>query len=441
MGRIGASLVLVCAAIAGCSDSPEGVLLVITADQELQADKLRVAFVTDSDDDVVYAFPVNSELVQFRDTLGDFGLTGFGDLHKEPFRYFLRGEISEPTEILVVAARLKDDPNITYDIGASELTVQSEPGVVRQYQVHLERRPSLLAVDSCFHFFDEERDVVVSFDGDLDCDGAIDDDCNPFDGRIHPEAVDLCEVGEPIDNDCDGFCDEDESTDDNNRALRCGTLVDNPRCVRSCGPQTSDAVGEICDGEDTDCNPLTLPHMSAAPCFPSQEDQCFYGIRACTDFDEIGAVGDCMPISQLPLPESFCSAQQECDGDSSSNCIFDNLELPLKTVHCQLPVTRIDKKACPSEVIVRSSASQGACELKVFDVRSPADGGFLEAEGCFGKLTLARPDALVEGSFELLLEQNSEFGGLEYARVIVDAFEVDDCGGTSIGGCFGPIDF
>ena len=188
---------------------------------------------------------------------------------------------------------------------------------------------------------------------DNDCDGAVDEDVT----RNCGSDVGICEFGaqtcsrgtwsecvggltarqeqcNDLDDDCDGFTDEDI-------AIPCGT--DEGECVagvRYCdngvlGVCTGEVppVDELCDGRDNDCDgeiDETCDCMpdDTQPC-GSDTGVCEFGIQTCSPQ---GAWGECLGQT-LPSMEICDNLDNDCDGG-----IDENLRLPcgLDTGECRI---------------------------------------------------------------------------------------------------------
>ena len=209
---------------------------------------------------------------------------------------------------------------------ATLVELAAERGVVREYDLHLEPAGYDDTHETCMRLSEGGEEVFLTFATDYDCDGYLKDgepgesDCFPFNGFFHPGADDNCDPrGPAIDGDCDGICDEDAPRANDEFSI-CGTdsspAIDHI-CVRSCEapPPNGPRSGEICDGFDTDCNELTLPHDAQTPCFTRDGDggnTCRFGATACEEGD--GANGgtvnatNCESQDELRavLPPKFC---------------------------------------------------------------------------------------------------------------------------------------
>ena len=147
------------------------------------------------------------------------------------------------------------------------------------------------------------------------CDGQ-DNDCNP----ATPDGADDPNVG----TDCDG--------DDSDQCKEGKSICSNGQVT--C-PDTDDDDPDICDGQDNDCNPLTVDGSQdpdlGANCDGSDADLCDEGIQlcvggslSCTDSNDVnldvcdGVDNDCDPStvdgSQDP------KLGDACDGDDTDQC-------------------------------------------------------------------------------------------------------------------------
>jgi hypothetical protein len=132
---------------------------------------------------------------------------------------------------------------------------------------------------------------------DDDCDGAIDEDfdadgdgygrcsddpeqldCDDTRASVNPGAIEDCgadDTGNGLDDDCDGYV--DETCDPCDPVDRDGDVVS--ECMGDCDdtdPDVAPGLPEQCDGLDTDCNRFTTENCDVSdPCnFPSDDDVC-----------------------------------------------------------------------------------------------------------------------------------------------------------------------
>ena len=192
--------------------------------------------------------------------------------------------------------------------------------------------------ETCNGIDDDCDGIVDNRDPACDCDSGETQSCGPDVGQC-TSGTQLCtnggwgvcnesvgphfEVCDAIDNDCDGFVDED--------ILRpCGT--DMGECVsgfETCGfgdwGQCS-GVGptpEICDGLDNDCNGLVDDDESCVACTPGEVRTCGTTVGACSTGNQTcveGVWGECQG-AVAPKVESCNSIDDDCDGSVDEGII------------------------------------------------------------------------------------------------------------------------
>ena len=191
--------------------------------------------------------------------------------------------------------------------------------------------------DECVFFVNAGGDAVrVCIPSDLCIDadedgyglgaGCLGGDCDDTDPTINPAAEELCDF---IDNDCDGFRDDnvvgvgDLCATGFVGACSAGTLacvggVETCESARASGP-------EICDGIDNDCDEAVDELEDGEPisrgCYggPAGTEgvgQCRGGTRICVE----GTFGDCLD-QQLPFPEICDGEDNDCDGEVDEDAI------------------------------------------------------------------------------------------------------------------------
>ncbi|AKF10281.1 putative lipoprotein [Sandaracinus amylolyticus] len=130
---------------------------------------------------------------------------------------------------------------------------------------------------------DCDRRIDEAFDADRDTFGTCSSDptqrdCDDTRASVYPGAPELCGAdgrGDGIDQDCDGYLDElcnpcDPRDDDGDGLSECAGDCDDTT------PNVSPRVAERCDGSDTDCNRFTVDNCGVSePCnFSSGADVC-----------------------------------------------------------------------------------------------------------------------------------------------------------------------
>jgi hypothetical protein len=147
-------------------------------------------------------------------------------------------------------------------------------------------------------------------------------DCDDWNPDVHPEAIEFCDG---LDNNCDGFIDED-FTD-----LGAACTVGTGKCQDSglmvctgdgtgteCSAIAGSPVTEQCDGLDNDCDGSTDEN------FPSLGDVCTVGTGICQDSGLMVCTGDgtgteCSAVAGSPVTEQCDGLDNDCDGSTDEN--------------------------------------------------------------------------------------------------------------------------
>ena len=191
--------------------------------------------------------------------------------------------------------------------------------------------------DDCVFFVNSGGDAVrvcipsdLCVDGDEDGyglgSGCLGGDCDDEDPNVNPAADEVCDF---IDNDCDGFRDDNTIgvglPCETGFAGACseGTLA----CVGGAEVCESDrsSGAEVCDGLDNDCDgeidELEDGTPITAECYGGPEGtvgvgQCVGGVRSC----DAGGFGVC-DGQVLPFPEICDAEDNDCDGEVDEDAI------------------------------------------------------------------------------------------------------------------------
>ncbi len=445
-GAIAAALGL----LGACGSQSEGIVVVISTADDINVDRLRVAVGPDLATPVRFAGPGGQvidapEPTHVHDVLRDgFVELGGRNLRKDPYRVFLRGGNPEGLGVMVEAA----DPELTGRVG--HLRVRSEPGIVREYELILERPENYVSSERCMRAWSLANDpslLVATFGGDFDCDGAdlSEGDCADHDGTIGPFAMDFCEKGaRSIDNNCNGQCDEDDELEDGSGVAVCGTLINSPNCERGGCANAQD--GEICDGGDTDCNPLSHHFTNVTPCFQNHpiDGDCAIGMTSCEEDEGEQGTGtfnspDCDTVMfefDTPLPRAFCDKYVECIMELSvraTDCTYEKLGSEFPTFVCNVEYDAAQDQICPLKVDLEPQL--GPCNVSILDPRF--EGPFVELTNTDtpdcpnAALSISGPREQGDSpsSFELLVQRgdNTTSAVGDYARYIFDVYEVEGC--------------
>ncbi len=230
---------------------------------------------------------------------------------------------------------------------------------------------------------DDDCDGLIDEDFDADGDGFATcgtdptiRDCNDANPNVNPGRLEDCgpgNTGNGIDDDCDGYIDEGcnpcTMTDvDNDGSSECDGDCDDA------DPSRYPGAPELCDGKDNDCNVFTTPNCGVS-------DRCNH------DLDN-----DYSDDPDLCRPDMICACQVNNSGNCTGNYFC--------TSFCNTSATGAQGDGCTSTQscqydLLRSSAVHGCGE------RSDPPGGGLAGATCSGdsdcrslscvKLNLAGP--------------------------------------------------
>ena len=157
-------------------------------------------------------------------------------------------------------------------------------------------------------------------DEDDDEDGTVDDDdCEPLNPDVHPQAVEVCNG---VDDNCSGETDEDfpdksvPCDGDDTDLCKTGTWT----CKADgsgleCINEVVKNVTEICDGEDNDCDgefDENFP-LKGTDCDGTDSDLCTNGTWTCK---QAGDDVECVNEAIVDIPESCNNDDDDCDGET-----------------------------------------------------------------------------------------------------------------------------
>ena len=428
----------------GCGAKPDGVMLVISTADDVPIAMLQVW--VGEPVDVVFAGvdPFSDPHLSVHDILDEQPLSlEQRRLATTPYRYFLTGTSERLLSVGIVAASPQTGGDAQLYFGYLG-KIEAAEGIVREYRVEL-KPVDMIEQDAqqCLHLFDG-GDIFLTRGTDYDCDGFGEPrDCFPKNGNYHPNASDFCDSGsERVDGNCNGLCDEDSEDPENPGVASCGTLLeadeDGKLCVvADClEPPDGPRLGEICDGYDTDCDPKTLPHDEATPCFGGGDGGCGFGKMSCIDENEQGANAETCGAEgdgRADLPESFCSAFDDCRSNSLPlECAFERLQI--ETVRCRVVVDVVNAAVCTPQIpVFIDNGGANECIVELLDAR---DEPFVTAQfdrtsfdECFeGMLSFGvNGDGTPPASFDLLLTKNGPAEPADVVRVAIDVVGADSC--------------
>jgi Putative metal-binding motif len=171
------------------------------------------------------------------------------DIGEDPYRLMIRPRERRGGGIMVAVVAYRVDEVVGF--GALEQPVSFVDGEVVMWRIVLSSElPDGFGVDEtgCLSWVDENGDrVAIGQPDDQDCDGwAKDgDDCNDLDPAINPGASESC--GNAVDEDCDDQTDENVDEDGDQVTTCDGDCNDGD-------PSVAPGADEACDGRDNDCN-------------------------------------------------------------------------------------------------------------------------------------------------------------------------------------------
>ena len=229
---------------------------------------------------------------------------------------------------------------------------------------------------------------------------ADEDDCAPFDPKIHPNAVDLCNG---VDDNCDGVIDEGYADADGDSVKDCidpDDDNDGDPDTLDCAALNSDVHhghAELCNGYDDNCD------GQVDEGFPDKDGD---GIRNCVDDDDDddGALDgdDCAPLDAAIHPgavEACNGRDDDCDGQIDNGYLDTDAD---GAVDCIDPDDDNDGLAddddnCPLVTNVQQQNADGDLKGDACDTDDDNDGVLDDVDNCVFKANPGQGDADSDG--------------------------------------------